>query len=178
MTTTPRPAGPIPTPTKTPSRRSTLVRKRDEMENGSSPAPAKRAKVTFDERVEVQDVHDWEKAPEVILEEVHRTLQRHAHGEESGYDGLKNIYQTGKKDTKSVSSVAIRSYTAALLSNISFLNKSCSDLVHAVLNSQWLGREDDYVKVYLRLVANIVSSQGLFLGEVLGMLVENLTAGE
>jgi RNA polymerase I-specific transcription initiation factor RRN3 len=178
MTTTPRPAGPVLPTVKPLVRRSTLVRKRDEIENGSSPAPPKRAKVAFDEKVEVQNIHDWEKAPEVILEEVRRALQKHAQGEDSGYDELKSIFDSQQKEKKPVSSITMKSYTMALLSNVSNLNKPCSDLVHAVLNSQWLGRDDDYVRAYMRLMANIVSSQGMFVVEVLGMLVENLTGGK
>ena len=178
MTTTPGPAGPVFTTAKPLVRRSTLVRKRDEIENGSSPAPAKRVKVAFDEKVEVQNIHDWQKAPEVILEEVRRAFQKHAQGENSGYNELKSIYNSQKKEKKPVSSTTMKSYTMALLSNVSILNKSCSDLVHAVLNSQWLGRDDDYVRAYMRLIANIVSSQGIFVVEVLGMLVENLTGGK
>lgn len=178
MTTTPRPAGPVLPTAKPLVRRSTLVRKRDEIESRSSPAPAKRARVAFDEKVEVQKIHDWEKAPEVILEEVRRALQKHAQGEDSGYDELKSIFDSQKKEEQTVSSTTLKSYNMALLSNVSDLNKSCSGLVHAVLNSQWLGRDDDYVRVYMRLMANIVSSQGMFVPELLGMLVENLTGGK
>ena len=178
MTTTQRPAGPVPTPTKPLLRRPTLVRKRDETEDGSSPAPAKRAKVTFDDTVEVQDLHEWEKAPELILEEVRRAIQRHTQGEDSGYDDLKSVYTAKGKGKKEVSSATMKSYTMALLSNVSSLNKSCSDLVYAVLNSEWLGREEDYVRAFMRLMANIVSSHGMFVTDVLRMLVENLTGGE
>lgn len=178
MTTTPRPVGPVLPTAKPLVRRSTLVRKRDEIESGSSPAPAKRAKVAFDEKVEVKNIHDWEKAPEVILEEVRRALQNHSRGEDSGYDELKSMFDSQKEEKKPVSSTTMKSYTMALLSNVSNLNKSCSGLVHAVLNSQWLGRDDDYVRAYMRLMANIVTSQGIFVVELLGMLVENLTGGK
>lgn len=178
MTTTSQPASSVHATAKPLLRRPTLVRKRDETEVGSSPTPAKRAKVTFDDNVEVQNLHEWEKAPEVILEEVRRAIRRHIEGENSGYDDLKSIYAARRNGKKVLSTTTMKSYTTALLSNVSSLNKSCSDLVYAVLNSEWLGRDDEYVKIFMRLMANIVSSQGVFTAEVLRMLVENLTSGE
>ena len=178
MTAAPWPTGPVPAAAKPLVRRSTLVRKRDELEGTASLASSKRTKVTFSDNVDVQDLHELGKAPEVILEEVRRAFQRHAQGEDSGYEDLKSVYTTNSDSEKAVSSATLKSYTMALLSNVSSLGKSCSDLVLAVLRSEWLGREEEYIRVYVRLIANIVSSQGMFVAEALRILVENLTCGE
>lgn len=45
-----------------------------------------------------------------------------------------------------------------------------------IIRSEWLGRSDDYVSLFTRLLANIVTAQGMFLADVLKMLVDNLTA--
>ena len=177
MTTTPQPASVVHAPTKPLYRRPSLVRKRDDLDRSSSPIPAKRVKVTFDDNVKVQDLHEWEKAPEVILEEVRRAIHRHAHGEDSGYAKLRSIYTSGKIEEQVISSTITRSYTVALLGNVSALDKACFDLVYAVVNSDWLSRDDDYVRIFVRLLANMVSSQGQFLTDVFRMLVENLTSG-
>lgn len=178
MTTTPRPAGSTTAATKPIARRSTLVRKRDESDDTQPSSPTKRAKVTFDDNVKVQDLHEWAKAPGVILEEVRRALQKHGQGDHTGYDALRNVYTAKGGGKNQTSTATLRSYTMALLGNVSALNKNCSDLVYAVLNSEWLGREDDYVRAFMRLMANIVSSQGLFVAEALRMLVGNLTSGK
>lgn len=167
-----------PAVTKPLLRRPTLGRKYDDMEEVSTPKSGKRAKVTFDSDVEVRVMGEWEKAPEFIQEEVRRALERHVMGDSSIYVQVKDIYRRYKNSEDEPSDTTLQNYTAALLSNVSSLNKSRSDLVYAVLNSQWLGRQEDYIRLYVRFLANLVSAQGVFLADTLRMLVENLTIGK
>ena len=175
---TPRPAGSAPVATKPITRPITLIRKRDQTDDGSSPVPTKRGRVTFDDNVKVQDLHDWERAPEVILERVRRAIRKHALGDNAAYNELKAVFDAKGHEATDYSPATMRSYISALLSNVSSLNKTCADLVHSLLNSEWLGREDDYVKIFVRIVVNIASAQGNFLADVLRMLVENLHVGK
>lgn len=173
-----RPEGPLSTSTLKPlTRRPTLVRKRDDNEEAPPFSPGKRAKVTFDSDVEVRVAGDLEKAPELIQEEVRRAFMKRALGDNTGYDRLKEVYRKTKDVEDAFSPNTTRNYTIALLSNVSALNKTNSDLVQLILNSDWLGRQEEYVSLYVRLLANIVSAQGIFLGDLIGMLVQNLTAG-
>ena len=119
---------------------------------------------------------EWEKAPGLIQEEVRRAFAKRATGDNSGYDKLKEVYAPKKDEKDEPSSTTIKNYTVALLSNVSVLNKSNSELVHLVLKSEWLGRQEDYIAVYVRLLANLVSAHGIFLGDTMRMLVDNLTA--
>ena len=179
MSTLQRPLCPIAAATPKPLlRRSTLVRKRDDDDEAPPSSPGKKPKVRFDSDVEVRVVSDWEKAPHVILEEVRRAFAKRALGDDSGYDKLRNVYSRDKDKRQELSPSTIKNYTIALLANVSALNKSNCDLVHTVLSSDWLGRSEDYVIVYVRLLAAIVSAQGIFLEDVVRMLVNNLTAGE
>ena len=157
-------------------RRSTLVRKRDDNDEALSLSPTKRSKVTFDSDVEIQMVGDYEKAPELIQEEVRTAFQKRAWGESSGYEHIKAIYSNDADEEDRPSSATLRSYTLALLGNISSLNKSTADLVRIIIKSHWLGRDAEYISIFLRLLANIVTAQGSFLIDVLRMLTENLTA--
>ena len=178
MSTIQRPGGPIAATTpKSLLRRPTLVRKREDDEDAPPSSPGKRAKVTFDSDVEVRVVSDWEKAPHLILEEVRRAFAKRALGDNSGYDRLKDVYSKKEGNEEDLSPATIQNYTISLLANVSALNKSNSDLVHAVLSSDWLGRTEDYVALFVRLLANLSSAQGVFLGDVVQMLVNNLTAG-
>ena len=173
-----RPGGPIAATTpKSLLRRPTLVRKREDDEDIPPSSPGKKAKVTFDSDVEVRVVSDWEKAPHLIQEEVHRAFAKRALGDNSGYDRLKDVYSKKKSNEEELGPATVRNYTVSLLANVSALSKSNSDLVHAVLDSDWLGRPEDYVAVFVRLLANLSSAQGMFLGDVVRMLVNNLTAG-
>lgn len=166
-----------PSVTKTLQRRPTLVRKRSGVEDDSPPSPEKRAKVSFDSNVEVRVLGDWEKAPQLIQEEVRHALEQHTLGDKSGYLRVKDVYAVKDKVEDEPSNITLRNYTSALLGNVSSLNRSCSDLVYAVLKHQWLARLDDYVNLYIRFLANLVSAQGVFLADVLRMLVDNLRTG-
>lgn len=173
---------PDPTPAPTPVikpllRRPTLIRKRNDVEDETPSGPGKRPKVSFDSKVEVKVVGDWEKAPQLIQEEVRRALEQHALGDNSGYNQVQEIYAVKSKVEDEPSTTTLRNYTQALLGNVSSLNQSRSSLVHAVLESQWLGRQDDYFTIYVRFLANLVSAQGVFILDVLRMLVGNLAAG-
>ena len=179
MSTIPRAVGPVPAPTpKSLLRRPTLVRKREDDDEAPPSSPGKKPKVTFDSDVEVRVVSDWEKAPHLIQEEVRRAFAKRALGDDSGYDRLKDVYSKRKGNKEELSPATIKNYTVSLLANVSALNKSNSGLVHAVLSSNWLGRTEDYVALFVRLLVNLSSAQGAFLGDVVRMLVKNLTAGE
>ena len=178
MSTIQPPVGPVAASTpKSLIRRPTLVRKREDDNEGPPSSPGKKARVTFDSDVEVRVVNDWEKAPHLILEEVRRAFTKRALGDDSGYDSLKDVYAKKKPSEEDMGPSTMKNYTAALLANVSLLNKSNSDLVHAVLSSDWLGQTEDYVALYVRLLANLVSAQGVFLADAVRMLVNNLTAG-
>ncbi|KAK4698116.1 RNA polymerase I-specific transcription initiation factor RRN3, partial [Lecanoromycetidae sp. Uapishka_2] len=121
-------------------------------------------------------MNGWEKAPQLIQEEVRRAFAKRASGDSSGYDKLKEIYAVKRDEEDELSPNTMKNYTMALLGNVSALNKSNSDFVHMVLNSEWLGRQEEYVVLYARLLANLTSAHGIFLGDTMRMLVDNLTA--
>jgi RNA polymerase I-specific transcription initiation factor RRN3 len=169
---------PSATPTKLLPARPTTNRKRAISEEASTPSSVKRSKVSFNSNVEVRVVEEWEKTPELIQEEVGRALEKQAWGDDSSYLEVKAIYSAKKRTEDEPSTNTLRNYTVALLSNVSSLNKSRSDLVYAVLNSPWLGRSEEYTNVYTRFLANLVCAQGIYLADALRMLVDNLTASK
>ena len=164
-------------PTKLLPGRPTLIRKRNSIEEASSPSSVKKPKVSFSSDVEVRVVEAWEKSPYLIQEEVGRALEKHSHGDISSYLEVKEIYSPNKSSENEPSIATLHNYTTALIGHVSLLNKSCSDLVYATLNSPWLARPDEYATLYTRFLANLVSAQGIYLADALRMLVENLTAG-
>ena len=166
-----------PLPNKLLPRRPTLSHKRN-LEEANSQSAAKKPRVSFDSNVEVRVVGQWGKTPEFIQEEVGRALEKQAQGDDSSYHEVKDIYSANKSSENEPSTTLLHHYTAALISNVSLLNKTRSDLVYAVLSSPWLGRSEEYTTLYTRFLANLVSAHGVYLADVLRMLVENLTAGE
>ncbi|KAI9850857.1 MAG: hypothetical protein M1838_004926 [Thelocarpon superellum] len=183
------PAAPRPSanahlpPTKEIPRRPSLsgrVRTRDEAEmdellDMTAPTPGKRAKVSFDPQVRVQTVGQWEKGLDLIREEVRRSLERHRQGDNAGYDGIKEIFSTDPFDGNAPSPATVKNHLLALTGNVSLLDRSCSGLIHAVLSTAWLGRDDGFVTLYVRWLGNLVSAQGTHVGVVLGMLVRQFT---
>lgn len=154
------------------------IRTRNDSDDDSPSRPKKRTKNKSDSDTDDRTMGDFEKVPQLVQEELRCTLEQHAHGDNSGYLYVKEIYASKRKIEDEPSTATLRIYTMALLGNVSSLNRSCSDLVHTVLDSKWLGRHEDYATLFVRFAANLVSTHGVFLVDVLQMLVDNLTAGK
>jgi hypothetical protein len=170
------------------------VRSRDEAgidsETDNIPAtplsPTKRLKVSFKIEPEFRKMEDsTEKGAELIEEEVRRGIECYKWRQQSllfqeGVD-LEALYQqavdifTTKANAEDAPSpTLIRKYTVALLSQASRLDKSCNALVSAALESDWIGRDKEYIALYIKFLATLVSSQGRWVPNVLNMLVGKL----
>lgn len=160
------------------SNASIPIRTRNDSDDGSPSRPKKRTKTRSDSNIDGRTIEDFNKAPKIIQEEVRCALEQHAQGDSSSYLYVKDIYAQKRNISDEPSTATLRVYTMALLGNVSSLNRSCADLVHTVLKSKWLGRHEEYATLFVRFAANLVSTQGVFLVDVLQMLVDNLTAGK
>jgi RNA polymerase I-specific transcription initiation factor RRN3 len=158
-----------------------------------TPSPRKRVRVQFDKEVEMREA-SWsgqekelavsaEKSAAVVREEVRRAIQRHVSGTDSeAYDRIKEIFSADprRRDEDGLLSEDLPTHTTlkhhlmGLLSNVSSLDRSCNGLVNAVLHSEWLGRDESYIKLYIRFLGNLAAAQGSYLGSVLKMLANHL----
>ena len=166
-------------PPKLLSRRPTLVRKRDDTDlalgaSSGPESPGKRARVTFDNHVEVRTVAPWEELPEIIQEEVRRAIDLYHMGDDTGYNKIQDVFAARSDAEEFLSETTFINYVLALLSYASQLDRSCSSLVHAVLNTNWLGRDENAATVYIRFLGSLVVAQGCYLMDVLRKLVEYL----
>ena len=170
---------PIATPPSLP-RRPTLVRKRSDANldgDGSSPAsPTKKPKVAFNDEVDVKVLEQWGKSPVLVRDEVRRALERHARGDKWEYESLKEIYAVNSADAPNAT--VLRSYTAAIAGHASTLGRAHRDLVEAMLHSDWITRDNDYVALFQRFLGNLASTQGIWLSDVLGFLVDMFKKSE
>ncbi|PYH99972.1 RNA polymerase I-specific transcription initiation factor RRN3 [Aspergillus ellipticus CBS 707.79] len=162
----------------------------DVSDRESSPSPRKRTRVKFDKdvlMVPYKEGSESERKPEksaaVIREEVRRAIQRHVSGTDSeAYDRIKEIFAVDprRRDEDGMLAYDVPTHTSlryhllGLLSNVASLDRSCNGLVQAVLNSVWLGRDESYIKLYIRFLGNLAAAQGSYLGTVLKMLVNCL----
>ncbi|KXG54174.1 Armadillo-like helical [Penicillium griseofulvum] len=147
------------------------------------PPNRKRPRVQFDQDVMVHDASLSEKSLAVIREEVRGAIHRHVTMSESeGYDRIKGIFSADPKKQgddsllayESPTHTSLRNYLLGLISHVASLDRSCSGLVHAIINSEWLGRDESYVKLYTRFLGNLAAAHGTFMGPVLKMLATNL----
>lgn len=154
------------------------------------PSPRKKTRVQFDEDVEMREIPyndksksgssgTTEKSVAVVREEVRRAIQRHVSGADSeAYDRVKEIFTTdprrrdanGMPPSNIPTHDTLKHHLMGLLSNVAALDRSCNGLVAAVLGSEWLGRDDSYVKLFIRFLGNLAAAQGSYLGSVLRML--------
>lgn len=168
-----------PTPTPTP-RRPALVRKRantDDGQDAATPTPAKKRKVSFAAEVDYRVLKEWEKSPNLIREELRHAFERHARGDDAGFEKVKEVFSAAPASETESSAKTMTGYLSALVSAASSLDRTCSDLVDAILESPWLGRSEDYVGLYIRFLGALASARPGFVSAMLRMLVGHLSHG-
>ncbi|KAK2807557.1 hypothetical protein FQN50_005425 [Emmonsiellopsis sp. PD_5] len=152
----------------------------------SSPVK-KRARVKFE--MDLSDVGQqvgvgvgMEKSTAMVREEVRRAIQRHLAGDSEAYDRVKEVFTADPKELEDDGSpvydlpsrASLKNHLLGLFSNVSALDGGCSGLVHAVVESEWLGRDEGYVKLFVRFLGTLAAARGGYLNTVLRMLVGGL----
>ena len=164
----------IPHPTSV-SQHPALKRTQDDCSDIDSPSqPSKKSRVTFDPDVEYVSADDVDDAdPQLVREQVRRAIQRHLNGEnDEGYEKLKRIFSISSTKENAPSPKVIYVHLIALLSHVSSLNKNCSDLVNAVVFSEWIGRDEKYVSLFSRFLSNLAAATTGYLWKVLRILID------
>lgn len=164
-------------------------RAREEDEEEPQPeSPLKRRKtVSFDmESNTVKNIgagtpaENKKKAADIKVA-VMKALKENNLGDQEGYDTLKGIFENDRRRKPTTNSIRVDDevdpsdlifYVNALKACAPQIGKSCSGLVHEVMNIPWLGRPDDFVGAYIDFLANLVTGQSIYLSSVLAMLVE------
>jgi len=148
---------------------SGTVRTRDEagldidVSPGSTPpSPSKKARtVTFspvvDEKYYSESRAMAEYAPdfEAVRIEVKLALDEHIRGgSDEKYDMLKEIFGPVKRGAAKdgQDNEEIRTNLLALTSCVSLLGRNCAGLVRAVLECEWMGRDEGFVKIYVHFL--------------------------
>lgn len=138
----------------------------------------------------------------VVREEVRRAIQRHYSGDSGGLDRIKALFAVdakrgpgaghAKEDEEEEeeadeedggaaevpSGRLLRNHLLGLLANVSDLEAPCSGLVYAVLGSDWVGRDERYVRLYVKFLGTLVAARGGYLNAVLRMLANGLRESE
>lgn len=149
--------------------------------NGSQ-SPRKRQKVEFDMNLEIYEIGT--RSVEEIKTEIGKALEAHARDENEEYDILKETlsgkqhFRDDDEDDDADHTLPekrrqeLKGYMIALTSFASHLGRSASSLVTSVLKCEWLGRDEQFAKVYIQFLAALVSAQGSYMGKVLASFVD------
>lgn len=146
-------------------------------------SPRKRQRVEFNMNLEIHEVGT--RSVDEVKKEIQDALDGHARGDDEEYDILKEtlsgkqrLYDDEYEDEDTDPSLPekrrqeLKVYMVALASFVPHLGRSCNGLVKEVLKCQWLGRDDQFVRVYTQFLAALVSAQGSYLEQVILSLVE------
>ncbi|KAK4940872.1 DNA independent RNA polymerase I transcription factor [Elasticomyces elasticus] len=157
-------------------RRSTLKRSIDESSLMDTPSsPSKRSRVTFDSDVEIVSADDEEDFdPLVVKENVRRAIERHRFNDNEGYDRLQNVFNTPHQKPNAPPTKVLKIHLQAVLANVTALTKDCNGLVNAVLNSEWVGREESYYALFVRFLNNLAAAQRGYQHKIMSVLVDLL----
>lgn len=155
----------------------TLKRKHSDLDRDEavlSPTHTKRLRVAFDPEVEVRIMQDWnDKGMDLVRDEVRKALDRHASGDSDGYDQLKQLFSSRPSAEDAPSSALLAKYVMALMGHVSALGKSCSALVHSVLETRWVIRDEAFVYHYTKFMGSLMSAHGGYIGLILLNIVKN-----
>ncbi|KAI8965813.1 RNA polymerase I-specific transcription initiation factor RRN3 [Daldinia sp. FL1419] len=156
----------------------------DSMESPQS--PRKRQKVEFDlNNIEIHEIGI--RSVDEVKQEIRKALDRHDQGNDEDYDILKETlsgkqssYEDDEDEYADPTLPAkrrqeLKIYLVSLSSFSPRLGRSCDGLVKGVLKCQWLGRDEQFAKVYVQFLAALVSAQGARLTQVLSSIVERFT---
>lgn len=147
------------------------------------PSPAKRARVTFKEEVEEKIMETFKpktRSLESVRAEVKRSVDGYLRGDSEAYDALRALFspkKEGEEDSQD-DPVDLKTYVVALTGYASMLNSKCKGLVHTMLDFEWMGRDESFVKAYVHFLGSLASSQGAYVQSILDMLVQRFTGGK
>ncbi|RYP76924.1 hypothetical protein DL771_001477 [Monosporascus sp. 5C6A] len=157
----------------------------DESMDGSQ-SPRKRQKVEFDlNNIEIHEI--GVRSVDEVKQEIRKALDEHDRGEDEEYDVLKEtlsgkqkfLYDDEDEDADPTlpekRRQELKVYLVALSSFTPRLGRSASGLVKSVLQCQWIGRDDQFARIYTQFLASLVSAQGSCLTQVLSTIVEKFS---
>lgn len=170
--------------------------------SGSSQPRKKRVRVQFDmddgrgsttqsgtpnTGTPASSTNGGEKSTALVREEVRRAIQRRLAGDGDAYDRIRDIFSADPNAVEDdgvtyrhhdpPTHQSLRNHMLGLLANVSALDGSCNGLVYAVLSSQWLGRDEEYARLFAKFLGTLAAARGAYLNSVLKMLVGYLREG-
>jgi RNA polymerase I-specific transcription initiation factor RRN3 len=133
----------------------------------------KKRRVTFDPAVDIHILPDVnEKSLELVGEEVRRALEKHAAGENGTYDYIRSLFSAKPTSPDAPLSSLLEKYVIALTNTVTLLDHKCSGLVHALIDSSWVARNEHFHRSYRTLLRSLLAVHPGYTSAVLHMLVD------
>ncbi|KAK0309480.1 DNA independent RNA polymerase I transcription factor, partial [Friedmanniomyces endolithicus] len=175
-------AGAMLPPPTTLHRRPTLGLKRDSSfldtddEAGLS-SQTKRLKVAFSPKVDVRIMDDWsEKSYDLVKEEVRLGIEQHlAPGDRREgvhYAKLLQVFGQHVGSDEAPSSGLLKKYLLAINARVNALGQ-CTELVGAILDLAWLGRDDVFDNLYVRFLMGLATAHSKYVSSIMEKLVSH-----
>jgi hypothetical protein len=154
--------------------KSALKRSASDIEDVEDSQPQRKRcrTVQFNEADNKTELFWNEKSAQLVKEEVRRAIEGHLARDSSNYAALKSILTTKSTASDAPSPILLKRYIDAISVSSQLVNKECRGLVAAVLDCSWLGRSDEFLVSYRRLLANIISAHGGFAPLILESIVD------
>ncbi|KAL1296689.1 hypothetical protein AAFC00_000165 [Neodothiora populina] len=156
-----------------------------------STTQSKRLKVAFDDKVDVRILDDWSSKPlDLVKEEVRSALDGHhrsgADKDDTAYEQLRMVFvsagtstgpdgQVREADESSLdkpSTSLLKKYMIALVGRVGHL-KACANLVVAILDVNWMGRDDSLVALYVRFLGALGVAVPGYMRSILDRIVRH-----
>ncbi|KAK0260040.1 DNA independent RNA polymerase I transcription factor [Friedmanniomyces endolithicus] len=171
----------LPPPTSL-HRRPTLGLKRDSSfldtddEAGLS-SQTKRLKVAFSPKVDVRIMDDWsEKSYDLVKEEVRLGIEQHlAPGDRREgvhYAKLLQVFGQHVGSDEAPSGGLLKKYLLAINARVNALGQ-CTELVGAILDLAWLGRDDVFDNLYVRFLMGLATAHSKYVSSIMEKLVSH-----
>ena len=156
--------------------RSALKRTHNELfENEAYFSPSKKSRVTFDVEDESGSDEDDDANPYLVYEQVRRAISRHLAGtDDTAYEKVKKIFSADPEASDAPSSKTVYMYLRTILARVSSLEKQCNGLVNAIIDCEWVGRDEAFVSLYSKFLGNLGAAKSGYLAKLLHRLVELL----
>lgn len=158
----------------------------EESDEEAAPPTAKRARFSEDTLAQIakeEKVAKLQRAAanvdkQAAVLEIRLAIKQHLEGNSELMNRLKGIFSGRGDESAEPTFISVEAYIIALTNCVSMLEQKCDGLVKAVLDIDWIGRDEAFLRVFLRFVANLVSAQGLYLPLVLLKLADKLRGGK
>jgi RNA polymerase I-specific transcription initiation factor RRN3 len=135
-------------------------------------AQSKKRRVTFDPAVDIHILPDVnEKSLELVGEEVRRAIEKHAIGENGTYDYIRSLFSARPTSPDAPLSGLLEKYLISLTNTVTLLDHKCTGLVHAIVDSSWIARNEHYLRSYRTFLRSLLSVHPGYTNTILNMLV-------